>query len=123
MYKTIAIGDKEVRLTASVFALLTYKQQFHKDLIPTFIKLVKETQALQELDEEAEEQTEAAYATIENLHIEYYKMLWAYAKAADREVPSFEEWTYTYGEAEFATVFSTVKDLTMSQIKTDRKNA
>ena len=90
--REITIGEKEVRVKASVLALLFYKQEFKSDLIGGVMKM-------KDIQEDP--------STIDSVTV--LQMAWAMAKADNpKSFPSFEKWASDIDSFDFTEVMTAV---------------
>lgn len=114
MEKTIKIGDKEVRLSNSAGWIITYKEQFNQDIIPTVMPLIagifdvvagvlRETgksseiklgEILQVLDGNT---IMDAFIHLSGLELtDFINIIWCMAKEVDGDIPEPKKWIRTF---------------------------
>lgn len=115
MEKTIKLGDKEIRLNNRVGWVLTYRDQFGTDILPTIMPLFA---GLLDIVSGVIAQTDGDDISLENVlrridtdsvmdalvHLsgfelaEFLNITWAMAKEADEDLPDPETWLRGFDE-------------------------
>lgn len=115
MEKTIKLGDKEIRLNNRVGWVLTYRDQFGTDILPTIMPLFA---GLLDIVSGVIAQTDGDDISLENVlrridtdsvmdalvHLsgfelaEFLNISWAMAKEADEDLPDPETWLRGFDE-------------------------
>lgn len=115
MEKTIKLGDKEIRLNNRVGWVLTYRDQFGTDILPTIMPLFA---GLLDIVSGVMAQTDGDDISLENIlrlidtdsvmdalvHLsgfelaEFLNITWAMAKEADEDLPDPETWLRSFEE-------------------------
>lgn len=87
MEKVIKIADKSIRLKSNGCALLIYKREFGKDLLKDLIALCGSNKAAESLPniDISEIDTEA-----------FFRIVYIFAKIADPDIGTLEEWLCGY---------------------------
>lgn len=106
MEKTIKISGQDVRFKTNGIALLLYKAQVGRDLIPDILRLVDEKK-LSEL-----QSGEIAAADISRLDVAVlYDICWTFAKIAQPELPPVMEWVGGFETFPIMDVFKEILPL------------
>lgn len=115
MEKTINIGNKEIRLNNRVGWVLTYREQFGTDILPTIMPLFA---GLLDIVSGVIAQNDGDDISLENVlrlidtdsvmdalvHLsgfelaEFLNITWAMAKEADEDIPEPEKWLRNFDE-------------------------
>ncbi len=86
MEKTITIGATAVRFKTNGLALLTYKREIGRDLIPDLFSIYGGK-------DEVEKANSAGKINVEKLNVEaIYNVAYVFAKLADSNIGSRDEW-------------------------------
>lgn len=121
MEKTIKLGDKEIRLNNRVGWVLTYRDQFGTDILPTIMPLFA---GLLDIVSGVMAQTDGDDISLENIlrlidtdsvmdalvHLsgfelaEFLNITWAMAKEADEDLPDPETWLRSFEEFPLDTI-------------------
>ena len=93
MTGSIMIGEKRVELSATLGAMLRYKQQFGREY----------NDDINELNKLKESGSDEYYKALGVMGI---KLIWAMAKTADNGIPSFEVWLNIFDGVDIAPIMS-----------------
>lgn len=111
MEKTIPIGGQDVRFKTNGIALLIYKSQFGRDLIPDILKLV-DASKLGDLQNGDATRVDISSFDISTL----YDICWVFAKIADASIPPVLEWAGRFDAFPIIDVFKEIIPLLMECI-------
>lgn len=94
METTITIGNETLSLRANALTAILYKQQFRSDILKDTLNALGGIEGIFELqglgDKTDYKQLQALIDRFDTVLI--YQFVWAWAKTADRNIPSFYEW-------------------------------
>lgn len=93
MTGSVLIDNKRVELSATLGAMLRYKQQFGKEY----------NEDVSELNKFDENCNEEYYTKLTTTGI---KLIWAMAKTADNSIPSFDIWVDTIGNIDIEPILT-----------------
>lgn len=111
MIKEIKIGDKDVKLSFGLASFYIYKNQFGQDAMTVILPLLSDV--VNALDpkiflgkQNEEEKNEALFDAARNIFDEIARVeiteladiIWAFAKAADSEIPEPMKWYASFDE-------------------------
>ncbi len=118
MEKIIKIGEYELPVKSTAASLFSYKANFSRDGIKDLIKLSKAMPG--------SETTDIKDINTDELDLDvFFRFLWVFAKAADKEIKPLEEWLESFDLLPMNFVMEAlpqVMDLLMSTVKSSVKS-
>lgn len=114
MEKVVTVGDKPTRFKTNGLALLTYKREIGRDLIPDLFSIYG-----------GKDEIEAAKdgsVDVEKLNIEaIYNIAYVFAKLADPQIGSRDEWLESFDAFPVADIALEIVPLAIECITSDAK--
>lgn len=115
MEKVITIGSTSVRFKTNGLALLTYKREIGRDLIPDLFSIYGGK-------DEIERANNAGEVNIENLNVEaIYNIAYIFAKLADSSIGTRDEWLANFDAFPVADIALEIVPLAIECITSDAK--
>ena len=115
MEKVITIGATPVRFKTNGIALLTYKREIGRDLIPDLFSIYGGK-------DEIEKANNAHEVNVEKLNIEaIYNISYVFAKIADSSIGSRDEWLESFDVFPVADIALEIVPLAIECITSDAK--
>lgn len=114
MEKVVTVGNKPVRFKTNGLALLTYKREIGRDLIPDLFLIYG-----------GKDEVEAAQSgniDVEKLNVEaIYNIAYVFAKLADPQIGSRDEWLESFDSFPAADIALEIVPLAVECITSDAK--
>lgn len=115
MEKTINIGNKPVRFKTNGLALLTYKRETGRDLIPDLFSLCGGKKEIEEVNA-------GKFVDIEKLDVEaIMNIAYVFAQIADETIGSRDDWLKSFDSFPISDVIEELIPLVIECITTDAK--
>lgn len=121
MFGEIKINEKSVKLKASLLSQLIYKQTFGKDMLVDVIALDEYRKENAESEGKFKSNTMAMEYSYMAKNITY-QIMWAFAKTADENITSFENWIDEIEDIDYSNAEKVCGNLLDAMTKIDRKN-